>query len=204
MVTCVRTSQNHYTTSLEWFFVPTSITLVLIFFANTLWEPAWKDIAHLSLPLGPNALPPSEYPWHRGENSGFWIGGVVTLLVIPVGPITTLVAFITEQGHRPKVTDVVLVMGAILWAGGFLVLGVLTLLGRYHPFGGRNPWLRDVQTEDGGEKKGEWMYESWFIAILVIARLLVLTSALYEMAYLPSAAYAQVSTRFDSVPFCVL
>ncbi|KAG9037973.1 hypothetical protein FRB95_003366 [Tulasnella sp. JGI-2019a] len=184
VVTCVRASQNLYTTTIEWFFIPTSITLILIFLANILWEPAWKDVAHVNINLGPAPLPPHSYPWTRGTSSHLWIGGVMTILVTPVGPITTLVAWITEFHRRPKVTTVVLIMGAVLWVLGFLALGAATIMGRYRPYGGKEPWVHDPTSQ---------AYELWFSVILVLARAVVLISALYEMAYLPAEAYAQMS-----------
>lgn len=74
-------------------------------------------------------------------------------------------------------------MGAVLWVLGFLALGAATLAGRYRPYGGKDPWVRDPRSE---------AYETWFSVVLVLARAVVLVSALYEMAYLPAEAYAQV------------
>lgn len=175
-----RASSSLYTTIIEWFFIPTSCTLVALGLAAILWEPAWKDIAHVNINLGP---PLDHYPWSRTNTARLYFGAVVSL-VIPIGPITTLVAFGLEVHRRPKGASAILAVMGIIWALGFLFITFLLLRGHYKPFGDRKS-MAGVPTADSGTGY-------YYSILLVLARAVTFAAAIYELSDLPAAAYSQV------------
>jgi len=175
-----RTSQGLYTTVIEWFFIPTSCTLIGLGMALILWQPAWTDIAHVNIDLGP---PLESYPWNRSGTARLYYSFVVSL-VVPIGPVTTIVAYATEHGNRPNPVSQVLCAMGIIWSVGFIVLCVLTTLGHYRPFGRRKTLVAEPRAESGWG----WYYSM----LLVIARAVTFVLAIYELSDLPALAYAQM------------
>lgn len=176
-----RASQSLYTTIIEWFFIPTSCTLVALGLAAILWEPAWKDVAHVNINLGP---PLDDYPWSRTNTARLYFGAVVSL-VVPIGPITTLVAFGLEVHRRPKGASPVLAAMGIIWTIGFMFITWLLLKGHYKPFGHRKSIAGPPRAESGTGY--------YYSMLLVIARAVTFGVAIYELSDLPAAAYAQMS-----------
>ncbi|KAG8991884.1 hypothetical protein FRB90_001195 [Tulasnella sp. 427] len=176
-----RAAQSLYTTIIEWFFIPTSCTLVALALAAILWEPAWKDIAHININLGP---PLDDYPWSRTNTARLYFGAVVSLIV-PIGPITTLVAFGLEVHRRPKGASPVLAAMGIIWAIGFVFITALLLKGHYKPFGHRKSIAAPPRADSGTGY--------YYSLLLVIARAVTFGVAIYELSDLPAAAYAQMS-----------
>ncbi|KAG8952717.1 hypothetical protein FRC03_012012 [Tulasnella sp. 419] len=175
-----RAASNHYTAAIEWFFLPTSFTFIALGVSDILWEPAWKDIAHINLDLG---KPLPHYPWTRTNKTRIFLAAV-TSFVIPIGPITTLVAWGTEYKDRPQPTSIALLVGGALWAMGFLFLFALALAGRYKPFGASDPSVSDLRSE---------IYGLGFGTALVIMRVVVLAFAIYELSVIPAAAFRQLA-----------
>ncbi|KAG8929575.1 hypothetical protein FRC01_004109 [Tulasnella sp. 417] len=146
-----------------------------------LWEPAWKDIAHVNINLGP---PLDDYPWSRTNTARLYFGAVVSL-VVPIGPITTLVAFGLEVHRRPKGASPALAVTGIIWAIGFIFITFLLVKGHYKPFGHRKSIAAPPRAESGTGY--------YYSLLLVIARAATFGVAIYELSDLPAAAYSQMS-----------
>lgn len=179
-----RASRNLYVTIIEWFFIPTSFTLVALGLAAILWEPAWKDTAHVNISLGP---PLDDYPWSRKNTARLYFGALVSL-VVPIGPITTLLAFGLEVHHRPKGASAVLAVMGIIWCIGFIFITILMVRGHYRPFG-HSRSIADAPRAESG-------IGYYYSLLLVVARTATFAVALYELSDLPAAAYAQVRGKF--------